>query len=78
VSRTFLDGDELILKLDIEGAEYAVLRSMLRDGSIRKISKLYIEFHGDRIGLPQEEHDQLIADLHRVGLHPCAWDAFGY
>lgn len=38
--------DVVHVKLDIEGAEYAVLRKMLRDGSIAHIDKLYIEFHG--------------------------------
>lgn len=78
VRRSFSSDDHLVLKLDIEGAEYEVLRSMLADGSIRQIAKLYVEFHGDRIGLPSEIHDRLVEDLTKAGLTIHPWDALGY
>lgn len=78
VLRTFGSDDVLVLKLDIEGAEYEVLRSMCKDGSIRKIHKLYIEFHAERIGLARETHDRLVADLAQAGLKIHPWDALGH
>lgn len=36
---------KVILKLDIEGAEYDVLTKLLKDGTIKYINKLYVEFH---------------------------------
>jgi FkbM family methyltransferase len=78
VQRTFQDDDFLVLKLDIEGAEYVVLRSMINDGSIRKIAKLYVEFHHERIGLPSELHDRLVEDLAALKLEIAAWDALDH
>jgi len=46
LKRNYRKEDVIYVKLDIEGAEYAVLRKMLRDGSITYIDKLFIEFHG--------------------------------
>ena len=35
----------VIVKLDIEGAEYKVLRHLLSNGTIKNISELYVEWH---------------------------------
>lgn len=36
---------EIYVKMDIEGAEFAVLRKMLQDNTVRFIHKIWIEFH---------------------------------
>jgi FkbM family methyltransferase len=41
--------DYLIVKLDIEGAEYAVLNKLIEDKSINLINELHGEFHENRI-----------------------------
>jgi FkbM family methyltransferase len=43
---------EVIVKMDIEGAEYSILRQMLADGSIDLVDTLHVEFH-DRL-MPSE------------------------
>jgi FkbM family methyltransferase len=35
----------VVVKMDIEGAEYAVLEKLLHDGTITLVSKLMVEFH---------------------------------
>jgi len=40
---------KLILKLDVEGAEYDILIKMINDGTISRVSELYGEWHSDRI-----------------------------
>lgn len=55
--------EEIVLKLDVEGAEYAILKKMLKDGTVKYVKKLYAEFHWNKINLPEEEHDDLIAQL---------------
>lgn len=35
----------IILKLDVEGCEYAILEDMKKSNTFNKIKKLYIEFH---------------------------------
>jgi FkbM family methyltransferase len=39
------DVEVLILKLDIEGAEFQVLEKIINDKSYEKINEMYVEFH---------------------------------
>jgi len=58
------DGDdEIVLKMDIEGAEYPVLRKMLDDGSINQIDELYVELHVEKMDMDKKEHLALVQDL---------------
>lgn len=41
----FSDDDYIILKLDIEGAEYKVMTDLIDTDKIKKINELYIEWH---------------------------------
>jgi FkbM family methyltransferase len=41
--------DYIILKLDVEGAEYELLPKMIKDGSINLIDIMYLEWHGGRV-----------------------------
>jgi len=40
--------DFVVLKLDVEGAEFGILDAMLRDGSIHKVDVLHWECHQSR------------------------------
>lgn len=48
IRNNFLADDCIILKMDIEGAEYAILDKMIADGTDKYIDNLIIEFH-DRL-----------------------------
>lgn len=62
LGKTFATGDDLIVKMDIEGAEYPVLRKMLADDTLRLVSVLYIEWHYDRFSwMTRDEHEELYA-----------------
>ena len=52
ILNTFTNEDYIILKLDIEGAEYDVLNKMIDDGSIKLIKELWGEWHLDRMKEP--------------------------
>jgi FkbM family methyltransferase len=54
---------DIVLKLDVEGAEYAILEKMHQDGTLKYITKLYAEFHWNKIGMPKERHDALIEKI---------------
>ena len=45
IKDNFTRNDYIVLKMNIEGAEYAVLQSMVKDGSIKFVNELYVEFH---------------------------------
>lgn len=58
--RNFREGDEIVLKIDIEGAEYAVLSKMAEDGSLRLMKKVICEWHQDRFpDISLEKHNQI-------------------
>jgi FkbM family methyltransferase len=53
--------DYVIVKMDIEGAEYDVLEKVVRDGNLPLIDELIVEFHqhmNDNITM--ERHDRLL------------------
>ena len=58
VSESFNKEDYLILKLDIEGAEYEVLNKMIEDGTIGLINEFWGEWHDMKI---EDEHTQSLA-----------------
>lgn len=51
--------DYIVLKMDIEGAEYSVLTKMIETGSIDYIDKLYVEFH-DKKQLTTDYHKEYV------------------
>ena len=58
--------DYVILKMDIEGAEYEVLEKLIGSESIKKVSEIYVEWHWGRIGgMTRKAHDQLLRRLER-------------
>lgn len=77
IKENFSQEDYIILKLDIEGAEYEVLNKMLRDNTIEYVNKLYIEWHCAKTSgdIPIERHLQTIKDILDKGLIPYKWSA---
>lgn len=74
LSKTY---SKIILKLDVEGAEYEILDDLLKSNQCKNISKLYAEFHwfkcDTKIYTPIR-HELLMRNL--VDWFPiCEWDA---
>jgi FkbM family methyltransferase len=64
----------IICKMDIEGSEFQVLRKMIKDGTITKIHKIYIEFH-ERF-MPNESVNSknvIIEDIKKMGVDVETW-----
>lgn len=59
IKETFNPSDYIILKLDIEGAEYEVLNKMIEDGTISMVNELYGEWHHQKI---DDEYTHKMAD----------------
>ena len=49
IKNTFTPNDYIILKLDIEGAEYEVLNKLIEDGTINMINEFWGEWHDMKI-----------------------------
>lgn len=68
------DYQKIILKLDVEGAEYEILDKLIERGLMARVSRLYAEWHWHKIGMSQERHEAI---YNRVKEH-CPvqdWDA---
>ena len=67
--------DYVILKLDIEGAEYKILEKMIKDNTFDLIDVLYIEWHGTKIGMTKDEHNIHFNRIKKLGIEMLHWDA---
>jgi FkbM family methyltransferase len=68
------DKFNVIVKLDIEGAEYSVLRHIISEGSAVNISELYVEWH--HVDLTDENMsttNNLINTLSMIGINVKNW-----
>jgi FkbM family methyltransferase len=64
----------IICKLDIEGSEFEVLRKMIDEGTINRISKFFVEFH-ERF-MPNESvqsKDELVNQIRNKGIEIDTW-----
>lgn len=71
----FTINDYIVLKLDIEGAEYSVIPHLIDGGSIDLIKELYLEWHDFRVGVDPKINSLLTAELQSRLLVPREWDA---
>jgi FkbM family methyltransferase len=56
--------DKIILKMDIEGAEYDVLSHMIKGGSLDRIDKLYVEWHWEKVPtITRVMHKKLVQNV---------------
>ena len=62
--------DEIIVKMDIEGAEYEVLGKMIAEDSISYINDLIIEFHDDRT---EKDSGPIKKELENKGVKVKIW-----
>lgn len=74
IKENFNKEDEIILKLDIEGAEYEVLEHMVENGSIDYINKLFIEWHCAKVQeISVGRHVDLLLKLTDSNIAPYCW-----
>jgi FkbM family methyltransferase len=64
----------VVVKMDIEGAEFIVLEHLVRNATHTIMDKLYVEFH-DRYMGPEftKLKEQLLAQLRRDGVEVIIW-----
>ncbi len=74
VKEQFSKYEHIELKLDVEGAEYAILEAMLKDDTLKYVKRLYAEFHWSKIAFSHERHKELLEKV--TGIVPVEkWDA---
>jgi FkbM family methyltransferase len=69
----YSDEDYIVVKIDVEGAEYEIVRKMIRDGTIDKVNELFVEWHSRYgvVGETSETENQLKKEIqkYKVKLH---------
>lgn len=75
IQENFDKEDYIILKMDIEGAEYEVIKKMHEDGTLGLVDKIYCELHGLKVGIPREGTDQLVDLCKQWGHDLYLWNA---
>lgn len=77
IKLNFKKSDYIILKLDVEGAEYDIIPHLLNNNMFTDyIDKLYIEFHQKKLRhITAEYHNELVAKLKECDIYPKYWDA---
>ena len=66
--------DHLVLKLDVEGAEYDILEKMLQDGTLACLDRLHCEFHVRKMEMDPARHDRILAAV-QAEVAVRDWDA---
>jgi hypothetical protein len=61
-----------ILKMDIEGSEYAVLEQAINEGWLQSIQQILVEFHHFLPGLEAGQTKKIVASLKQNG-YRIAW-----
>ncbi|MFH4486761.1 FkbM family methyltransferase [Vibrio metschnikovii] len=67
----------IVLKLDVEGAEYDILEKLIKDKTIDLVYKIYAEFHWKKMNMEIERH-QYIYDSVSLLMSIDFWDAKDY
>lgn len=58
------------LKMDIEGAEYDVLKAWLDDYEVLPVKQLWLEFHPHGLDLTERDSFNLVKELGKIGMVP--------
>lgn len=70
IQTNFTERDLIYLKMDIEGAEYAVLRRMIDEKTLQWVNVAFVEFHYSDDGristVDRKTHDHVVACVHKA------------
>lgn len=66
--------DYVVVKMDIEGAEFLVLDKMIKDGTIQIADKLLVEFHPNKVKeYTTDDKNRLIKLIQDLGVDILEW-----
>ena len=72
----FHEDDEVVLKIDIEGAEYRVIDQMLKKGAFKMVDTFFLEFHDwQPTGWNKTQKDNLRKRMKLAGVGFKKWEA---
>lgn len=70
----YSDDDFIVVKMDVEGSEFTILRKMLNDNIIGKIDELYVEWHTRLLTSETSESEEYLKkQINEVGIKLYDW-----
>jgi len=65
----FKDGDEVIMKIDVEGKEYDIFEALIASGLLKKyVIKIFAEWHWHKVpSITKDRHNEILIALNRLG-----------
>lgn len=65
----FEEGDEVYMKIDIEGKEYDIFEALMKSGLLKKyVKKLFVEWHWNKVKhITIERHKKIVFALRDLG-----------
>ncbi len=78
IKNNFSKEDHIVLKLDIEGAEYDVIPKLCEDGAFDYIDRFYCEIHGSKIEKNYDQSMYLLKEVEKRGKSIYFWSAESY
>tara|TARA_B100000282_G_C31657657_1_gene456017 strand:+ start:357 stop:980 length:624 start_codon:yes stop_codon:yes gene_type:complete len=74
IKNNFNKQDYIILKLDIEGAEYEVMKDLDQSGVFEYVDLFFCEIHGLKCGKSFDESVELLDICSKYNILPYRWD----
>ena len=71
----FTKKDHIVLKLDVEGAEYEIIKDLYNNECLQFIDIIFCEIHGLKCGKSYDESLELIKLCNSINLNIYNWDA---
>lgn len=69
IKSNFSESDNIVMKMDIEGAEYDVLDHMVENGSISYIKELFVDWHSKKMkNFNHDKYKHMLKTLKNLGL----------
>ena len=73
LSETVKEGDYVLCKIDIEGAEFEVLKKCISDNTLRLINSLDVEFHHFSNPEYNRDYSYIMSEINRLGINFRVW-----
>ena len=73
IKEKFNEKDLIVVKMDIEGAEYPVLEKMITDDSLKFIKHLFVEWHNPMLKT-QWNQQRIVEEINKLNIKLYNWD----
>jgi hypothetical protein len=68
------ENQKVVVKMDVEGAEYDILPKLISDGTLQKISELRVEYHWKKFsGISEQKHREVTSAVNLTGIKVVLW-----